>query len=79
MKSRPVIIVMVDGKTRWGGSQFLNSPAQGNYEDYVCVDIVSAVEARHPVPTNGVRRVVAGHLSGGFGALRLGNGATGFI
>jgi S-formylglutathione hydrolase FrmB len=68
----PVIIVMVDGKTRWGGSQFLNSPAQGNYEDYVCDDIVSAVESRWPAPTNGVRRIIAGHSSGGFGALRLG-------
>ena len=68
----PVIIVMVDGKTRWGGSQFLNSSAQGGYEDYVCNDIVSAVESRHPAPTNGMRRIIAGHSSGGFGALRLG-------
>jgi len=68
----PVVIVMVDGKTRWGGSQFLNSSAQGNYADYVCAEIVSAVEAKHPVPTNGVRRIIAGHSSGGFGALRLG-------
>jgi S-formylglutathione hydrolase FrmB len=69
---RPMVIVMVDGTTRWGGSQYLNSPAQGNYEDYVCDDIVAAVEARHPAPTNGVRRIIAGHSSGGFGALRLG-------
>jgi len=68
----PATLVMVDGKTRWGGSQFLNSPAQGNYEDYVCDEIVPAVESRHPAPTNGVRRIVAGHSSGGFGALRLG-------
>src|SRR5487761_1906859 len=68
----PVVIVMVDGWTRWGGSQYLNSAAQGNYEDYVCDEIVPAVEARHPTPTNGVRRLIAGHSSGGFGALRLG-------
>lgn len=71
-EATPVILVMVDGKTRWGGSQFLNSSAQGNYADYVCDDIVSAVEATHPVPATGVRRVIAGHSSGGFGALRLG-------
>jgi enterochelin esterase family protein len=69
----PVVIVMVDGKTRWGGSQYLNSSAQGNYENYVCDEIVSAVESRHPAPTNGVRRIIAGHSSGGFGALRLGS------
>jgi S-formylglutathione hydrolase FrmB len=68
----PVVIVMVDGKTRWGGSQFLNSAAQGNYEDYVCDEIVRAVESRHPVPESGIKRIIAGHSSGGFGALRLG-------
>jgi S-formylglutathione hydrolase FrmB len=68
----PVVIVMVDGNTRWGGSQYLNSTAQGDYEDYVCNDVVSVVEARHSVPVNGMRRIIAGHSSGGFGALRLG-------
>jgi S-formylglutathione hydrolase FrmB len=69
----PVVLVIVDGKTRWGGSQYLNSAAQGNYEDYVCDEIVSAVETRHPAAANGVRRIIAGHSSGGFGALRLGS------
>ncbi len=68
----PVVFVVVDGKTRWGGSQYLNSPAQGNYADYVCNEIVASVESRHPVPSNGIRRIIAGHSSGGFGALRLG-------
>jgi|GEM_PF-355734 len=68
----PMILVVADGKTRWGGSQYLNSAAQGNYADYVCDEIVAAVEARHPLPVAGVRRVIAGHSSGGFGALRLG-------
>ncbi len=68
----PMALVVVDGKTRWGGSQYLNSAAQGNYEDFVCDEIVAAVESRHPATTNGVRRIIAGHSSGGFGALRLG-------
>jgi len=69
----PVILVVADGWTRWGGSQFLNSPAQGNYEDFVCDEVVHAVESRHPVPATGVRRLIGGHSSGGFGALRLGS------
>ena len=69
----PMVLVVADGKTRWGGSQYLNSPAQGNYADFVCDDVVTAVESRHPAPTNGVRRIIAGHSSGGFGALRLGS------
>ena len=68
----PLILVVVDGRTRWGGSQYLNSPAQGNYADYVCDEIVSVVEKEYPAPATGVRRIIAGHSSGGFGALRLG-------
>ena len=69
---KPVVLVVVDGRTRWAGSQYLNSAAQGNYEDYICDEIVPAVETHYPVPTNGVARLIAGHSSGGFGALRLG-------
>ena len=69
---RPMLLVVVDGRTRWDGSQYLDSPAQGNYATYICRDVVQAVEALYPVPGNGVRRVIAGHSSGGFGALRLG-------
>lgn len=69
----PVVLVVVDGKTKWGGSQYLNSPAQGNYADYLCKEIVAKVEAEFPAPQTGVRRVIAGHSSGGFGALRLGS------
>jgi S-formylglutathione hydrolase FrmB len=69
----PVILVIGDGKTRWGGSQYLNSTAQGNYEDFICDEVVAAVENKFPTPTHGVRRIIAGHSSGGFGALRLGS------
>lgn len=68
----PMLLVAVDGRSRWGGSQYLDSPAQGKYASYVCVDVVRAVESRYPAPLNGVRRIIAGHSSGGFGALRLG-------
>ena len=68
----PMLLVVVDGRTRWGGGQYLNSTGQGNYADYVCKEIVSQVEGRYPAATQGVRRIVAGHSSGGFGALRLG-------
>lgn len=68
----PVIFVVVDGRNRWGGSQYLNSPAQGNYADYVCDEIIPWVERRYGLTTNHFARIVAGHSSGGFGALRLG-------
>ena len=68
----PVLLVVVDGRNRWGGSQYLDSPAQGNYADYVCDEIASLVEARYTMTTNKPQRIIAGHSSGGFGALRLG-------
>lgn len=68
----PALFVVVDGRNRWGGSQYLNSPAQGCYADYLCEEIVSRVEARFGLTTNRPSRILAGHSSGGFGALRLG-------
>lgn len=67
----PVRFVVVDGRNRWGGSQYLNSPAQGNYADYVCNEIVARLEARFAITNRPPRRIIAGHSSGGFGALRL--------
>ena len=68
----PVLFVVVDGRNRWGGSQFINSASQGNYADYICDEIVSQVESRYGITTNKLKRIIAGHSSGGFGALRLG-------
>jgi S-formylglutathione hydrolase FrmB len=68
----PVVVVVVDAKTRWGGSQYLNSPAQGNYADYICDEIVPLVEHRYGIAPGATNRIIAGHSSGGFGALRLG-------
>lgn len=62
-------IVVVDGRTRWGGSQFLNSTATGRYADYVSEEVVPTVEARYTIAPG--RRLIAGHSSGAYGALLL--------
>jgi S-formylglutathione hydrolase FrmB len=68
----PVRIAVVDGRSRYGGSQFLNSSATGDYADYVADEITAAVEARHPIAKAAAfPRVIAGHSSGGYGALML--------
>lgn len=64
-----VRVAVVDGRTRWGGSQFLNSSALGNYADYVSDEVVRTVEARYALAPG--RRLIAGHSSGGYGALLL--------
>lgn len=66
---REAIVVMPDGFTRYGGSQYINSSATGRYEDAIVKDLVPRIDRRYP--TNG-RRAVLGKSSGGFGALVLG-------
>ncbi len=67
----PVILVVVDGRTHWGGSQYVNSSAQGNYADYIAKEIVAKIEDGFPMASH-EHRIVAGHSSGGYGALILG-------
>lgn len=71
-KIGPTILVAIDGRNRWGGSQYIDSTAQGDYGRYLCDEIVPLVERRFGRPKDASRRVLAGHSSGGFGALRLG-------
>jgi S-formylglutathione hydrolase FrmB len=60
------IVVFVDAWTSLGGSQFINSPGTGRYMDYLCDEIVPFVDERFPTSEH---RGVAGHSSGGFGAM----------
>jgi enterochelin esterase family protein len=66
------LLVVVDGFTRFGGSQYLNSPANGRYEDYVVHDVVAHVDARYRTLPEPAARGLAGKSSGGYGALVLG-------
>ena len=72
-RGHPVRIAVVDARSRYGGSQYLDSTATGNYARWLTDEIMPAIEARHALPP-GTKWIVAGHSSGGFGALRLGMG-----
>ena len=63
------IVVCVDGWTRYGGSQWIDSPGTGAYHSYLCEEIVGYVDARYRTRPGREHRVVAGKSSGGFGAL----------
>lgn len=67
----PMLLAVVDCRNRWGGSQYLNSTAQGNYADYLCDEIVPTIEGRFAVKKERGSRTIAGHSSGGYGALML--------
>jgi S-formylglutathione hydrolase FrmB len=61
----PAYVVFVDAWTSYGGSQFVDSPAVGNYHTYLCDEVVPFVDARYPTRARGV----AGKSSGGYGAM----------
>ena len=67
----PMRVVAVDCRNRWGGSQYLNSPAQGNYADYLLEDVIPFLEKKFGSSLTPRDRILAGHSSGGFGVLRL--------
>ncbi|TLU51785.1 MAG: esterase [Chlorobium sp.] len=68
---RETIIVMPDCMTRYGGSQYVDSPATGNYETYLVDEIVPWIDQTLLTLAERKHRAVAGKSSGGFGALRL--------
>lgn len=69
---QPMIVVMPDCFTYYGGSQYINSTASGNYEDYLTEEIVPFVDENFR--TIGARnaRAVMGKSSGGYGSLIMG-------
>ena len=67
-KSRPMILVLIDCFTKFGGNQYINSTATGMYEDYITTEIVSFIDENYNISNH----AIMGHSSGGYGALVLG-------
>jgi S-formylglutathione hydrolase FrmB len=65
----PMILVMPDCFTRFGGSQYLNSTATGRYEDYLIAEIVPFIDAQFRTIPEPAMRGIAGKSSGGYGAI----------
>jgi enterochelin esterase family protein len=66
---QPMLVILPDGFTRLGGSQYINSEATGRYQDYLLEIVEWADRTLRTVPDRS-SRAVAGKSSGGFGALR---------
>jgi len=70
-KMQETIIVMPDCMTRYGGSQYMNSPATGNYETYLIDELIPFIDRTLSTLSHRKHRAIAGKSSGGFGALRM--------
>ncbi len=67
-----MIVVMPDCFTYYGGSQYLNSVALGQYETHFIQELVPYIKNKFRVKTARTAWALAGHSSGGYGALILG-------
>jgi enterochelin esterase-like enzyme len=63
----PVIVVAPDCFTRFGGNQYVNSLAIGNYADFLIQEVLPFVTKNYRIKNWGV----FGKSSGGFGAITL--------
>lgn len=68
-KIKPMIAVLPDCFTFYGGSQYINSTATGDYEDYLTREIVPFVDENFRTIKEKNSRAVMGKSSGGYGAL----------
>ena len=66
---KPMIAVLPDCFTHYGGSQYINSSATGDYEDYLTREIVPFVDENFRTMRDKNARAVMGKSSGGYGAL----------
>jgi S-formylglutathione hydrolase FrmB len=68
-EAAPAVIVYVDAWTSLGGSQFVDSPGTGRYATYLCDEVVPFIDAMYRTLADARHRGLAGHSSGGYGAL----------
>ncbi len=68
----PMIVVMPNCFTYFGGSQYINSTATGRYEDYLIEEIVPFVDENFRTINDRASRAVMGKSSGGYGSLIIG-------
>jgi hypothetical protein len=62
------VVVLVDGWTSVGGSQWIDSAGIGRYAAYLA-EAVGFVDSRFPTRPEAAHRGLQGHSSGGFGAI----------
>ena len=67
-----MIIVGVDGQTKYSVSYYVNSEVNGNHEDYVVGELVDHIDSKYRTLPQRNSRGIAGHSTGGYGALLYG-------
>ena len=68
-KMGPAILVFPDCFTALGGNQYVNSPAIGNYADYLTQELVPFVDRQFRTKAERAHRGCFGKSSGGYGSI----------
>lgn len=68
-KMGPAIIALPDCFTSLGGNQYINSSAQGNWADFLNLEMIPALEAKFRIKAARQHRAIFGKSSGGYGAM----------
>lgn len=63
--------MVVPGNNQLGGSFYVNSPATGDWEDFVVQEIVGYVDSHYRTIAQSGSRGISGHSMGGFGSLNI--------
>jgi S-formylglutathione hydrolase FrmB len=71
-KIRPVIFVMPNEKTLYGGSFYTNSSLTGNWADFTAKELVAYIDGHFRTIADRDSRGISGHSMGGHGAIKLG-------
>lgn len=66
-----MIVVIPNGLTPLGGSFYVNSPVNGNWEDFIVRDLVGYIDAGYRTKADPWARAVSGHSMGGSGAMNI--------
>jgi S-formylglutathione hydrolase len=77
--AKEMIVVMPNASTKFGGSFYVNSVTEGNWEDFIARDLVTWIDTKYRTLARPESRGITGHSMGGYGALYLGmrhGGAT---
>lgn len=69
---RPMILVLPNSDTKFGGSFYTNSALTSNWADYIGKDVVTYVDKTYRTIPNRNSRGLSGHSMGGNGALKIG-------
>ena len=69
---RPMIVVLPDSKTVYGGSMYSSSATTGDFERFIAHDLVDYIDAHYRTIPDRSSRGLVGHSMGGYGAAHIG-------